>query len=80
MLAVFETSFFCPKISDFLILNWGRQLTRTEQLIDCLKRWGRGGGGGGGGGGGPDKKEGSGVFEGGLIPNAHNEPCTILEE
>ena len=72
MLAVFETSFFCPKISDFLILNWGRQLTRTEQLIDCLKRWGRGGG--------LDKKDGSGVFEGGLIPNAHNEPCTILEE
>ena len=26
--------FSTPKMSDFLILNWGRQLTRTEQLID----------------------------------------------
>ena len=22
-------------MSDFLILNWGMRLTRTEQLIDC---------------------------------------------
>ena len=33
--AVVEISFSAPKMSDFLILNWGRQLTRTEQLIDC---------------------------------------------
>ena len=26
--------FSAPKMSDFLILNWGGQLTRTEQLID----------------------------------------------
>ena len=25
--------FSAPKMSDFLILNWGAQLTRTEQLI-----------------------------------------------
>ena len=24
-----------PKMLDFLILNWGKQLTRTKQLIDC---------------------------------------------
>ena len=26
--------FSAPKMSDFLILNWGGQLTRTKQLID----------------------------------------------
>ena len=27
--------FSTPKISDFLILNWGGRLTRTKNLIDC---------------------------------------------
>ena len=27
--------FSAPKMSEFSILNWGRQLTRTEQLTDC---------------------------------------------
>ena len=36
MSAVTETSFFHPKISDFLILNWGRRLMQTEQLIVAL--------------------------------------------
>ena len=27
--------FSTPKMSGFLILNWGGQLTRTEQLADC---------------------------------------------
>ena len=35
MSAVVETLFFRPKISDYLILNCGGRLTRTEQLIDC---------------------------------------------
>ena len=35
MSAVAETSFFAPKMSDFLILNKGGRLTRTEQLTDC---------------------------------------------
>ena len=31
---LFKLHFSAPKMSDFLILNWGGQLTRTEQLID----------------------------------------------
>ena len=34
MSSVAETSFFRPKMSGFLILNWGGRLTRTEQLTD----------------------------------------------
>ena len=30
--------FSAPKMSDFLILNWGRRLTRTEKLTDCGPR------------------------------------------
>ena len=27
--------FSAPKMSEFSILHWGRQLMRTEQLTDC---------------------------------------------
>ena len=30
-----KVHFSARKMSDFLILNWGGRLTRTEQLIDC---------------------------------------------
>ena len=35
ILVVVKNSFFLPKIWDILILNWGRRLMQTEQLIDC---------------------------------------------
>ena len=35
MSTVVETYFSAPKMLDFLILNWGGQLMRTEQLNYC---------------------------------------------
>ena len=32
---MWKLPFSVPKMPDFLILNWGGQLTRTEQLTDC---------------------------------------------